>query len=206
LTENGSKRLDDLLVAVDASFVPIIGGPDLLQDHEAMMAFVKLGRGEEREAWERKTGLSWVEYVRSIIDAVTHAPRAHRQLNREAFVSSRFLDLVDGSYNELITDKDIIGLDTKRYRDDLYNYIQCCVAHATNIFNLNVSPSKLSIIDRQFRSKLLILWLGPGEPALPLLTKSFWQDIHKGFGKYPNAIKEVRSRFSVVHVVHRSVV
>jgi hypothetical protein len=141
--------------------------------------------------WEAATKLNWDTYVNDMERAIVSAPRNSSTLDRALFAHTDFLNDVDALFNSTFSDKTTLGTPGEEYRDDLIVYIEKCVEVAVDTFNLNSNPSMLSLVHRQLPSKLFLLWLRPGQPAFPLLTKSFFIVVHKIFSKYPNAIKEV---------------
>lgn len=216
----GTICLRSLLVESPGEF--LIGGTDLLLDHEALYQFLRLQLDPEAlMAWENETSLSWMRELNAQTVSVLHIDH-NGPVDQSIISHTHFLDRVDSVYRSAGFDLDTIGVLTLKGDEEnggmnleyAFQYAKECCDVATEEFGLN--RLDLSRALQQMRSKILLIIFGQHSAPVPLLTKSYLVDVDKCWSKYPDALKEVsvlarmlpsfalRRRIIIVHLLTRA--
>jgi hypothetical protein len=184
----GLRQLDHILVLVEKEFRPIMNGPDLFTDHQAMRVFLI---SDNSDMWQVVTGHMWDVYHALMENTmVFETGRDFSNVDHSPITHTKFLDAIDAIYIEIFTDKDTLCvIGNKDYMENMIKYANRCVEAVMRI--LGIDGNNLSLSLRQVQSKILFVLLDRRMTWFPLVTKSFLLNVHQGLSKYPDTLKEV---------------
>lgn len=167
-----------------------------------MLEFLNMRNDNEaRTEWEAATGQQWNQYLVGMMDTVEKCAKDPHIVDRKMFATTSFLDMVDDAFSDIWDDGSMVGRPgSEAYLEQLMEYAERCCNSATTIFSLDNDDDDRGQGDiyLQLRSKILLMSASrPGSTLvpLPLFTKSCLRLINDELSKYPEALKEVSSRY-----------